>query len=269
MRNILFASLLALLVAPLTSAASSPPSVNPGELELVAQLPEELPQRITGFAYDGKKLWATVYLDRGRYATLDPSTLVWTISSDDSQHKTIAKVSGSFATPGAICFANGALWVAGAYGDSFGSIDMRDWKIQRVFKGKQREDWAGQGYSSMAFDGNYLWIAWQWLRYDLPVSETQLLLKVDPETGQIVAEYPAPAGTRPDMTHGLTWDGSTLWHAKDHRLSAIDPSTGTVIAQYTFKQLKRPSGLAWDGQALWIAEFNGRIWRLRLKQTAV
>ena len=264
MRKILFASLLALLVTPLTNAGYSPASVNLGELQLVAQLPAELPQRITGFAYDGEKLWATLYMDGGRYATLDPSTLVWTISSDASQHKAIAKVSGRFASPGAICFANGALWVAGAYGESFGSIDTRTWEIQRMFKGQQRDDWASQAYSSMVFDGNYLWIAWHWVRYELPVSETQLLLKVDPTTGKVVAEYPAPAGTRPDMTHGLTWDGSRLWHAKDHQLSAIDPATGTVTAQYTFNQLDRPSGLAWDGKALWIAEFNGRIWRLPL-----
>jgi hypothetical protein len=35
-----------------------------------------------------------------------------------------------------------------------------------------------------------------------------------------------------------------------------------VTAQYTFDDLKRPSGLAWDGHALWIAEFDGKIWRL-------
>ena len=262
MRNILLASLLAILVAPLASAASSSTTVNFGELQLVAQLPEELPQRVLGLAYDGKKIWVALYLDRGRYATLDPATLLWTISNDTSQHKAIAKVSGSFATPGGICFANGTLWVAGAYGDSFGSIDTRDWKIQSMFKGRQREDSASQFYSSMVFDGNYLWIAWHWFRYNLPVSETQLLLKVDPATGKVVDEYPAPAGPASDGTHGLTWDGTRLWHAKDNHLSAIDPSTGRVTAEYTFDQLKRPSGLAWDGQALWIAEFDGKIWRL-------
>lgn len=67
------------------------------------------------------------------------------------------------------------------------------------------------------------------------------------------------------MTHGLTWDGTRLWHMKDSRLSSIDPSTSEVIAHYTLDQIKRPSGLAWDGEALWIAEFHGTIWRLSLK----
>jgi hypothetical protein len=262
MRNVLLASLLAILTCSIANATSPRNRIHPGGLQLVAQLPKELPQRVKGFAYDGKKLWATVYLGRGRYAILDPSTLLWEISSDEQQHRPIAKVSGSFESPGAICFANGALWVAGAYGDSFGLIDTQNWTIQRMFKGKQREDVASQSYASMTFDGNHLWIAWHWFRYNMLRSQTQLLLKVDPETGKVVAEYPAPSGTRNDGTHGLTWDGTQLWHAKDNRLSSIDPSTGQVTAQYVFDELKRPSGLAWDGQALWIAEFDGKIWRL-------
>ena len=262
MRKIMLASLLALFICPLVNAGPSYTRPNLGELQLVAQLPEELPQRITGLAYDGEKLWAAIYHGRGRYATLDPSTLLWQTSSEAQQHRSIAKVSGAFESPGAICFANTTLWVAGAYGDSFGSIDTRNWEIQLTFKGKQREDSASQGYSSIAFDGSHLWIAWHWFRYALPISKTQLLLKVDPQTGKVVAEYPAPAGTRADRTHGLTWDGSQLWHAKDSRLSSIDHSTGQVTAEYRLNQIKRPSGLAWDGRALWMAEFDGKIWRL-------
>lgn len=263
MRNVLLASLLAIVICPFANANPSHSHPNLSGLQLVAQLPEELPQRISGFAYDGEKFWATVYLGRGRYATLDPATLLWKINHEEQQHTAISKVSGLFQTPGAICFANGQLWVAGFYGESFGSIDMQNWKIQRVFKGKQRaDDGASQTYSSMAFDGSHLWIAWHWFKYKLPTSETQFLLKVDPETGKVVAQYPAPWGTRNDATHGLTWDGSKLWHVKDNRLSSIDPATGQVTAQYTGDHIKRPSGLAWDGQALWIAEFNGKIWRL-------
>ena len=251
-----------LLICPCANAGtnSGPPDV--GQLQLVAQLPAELPQRIAGFAYDGEKFWATVYLGRGRYATLDPWTLSWKLSDEEVPHKAIREVSGAFESPGAICFADGNLWVAGAYGESFGSIDMRDWKVGRLFKGKQREDSASQSYSSMVHDGSHLWIAWHWFKYKLPVSRTQLLLKIEPETGIVVGEYPAPAGTRNDGTHGLAWDGTRLWHAKDSKLSAVDPTTGRVTARYSLDQIKRPSGLAWDGEALWIAEFDGKIWRL-------
>lgn len=258
MRNLLLICVLALLFnCPSVNAGP-----NLGELQLVTQLPAELPQRISGLAYDGEKLWATIYLGRGQYATLDPSTLQWTISDEKKQHQAISKVAGAFASPGALCFVNGKLWIAGAYGESFGSIDMNDWKVEHIFKGLQRNDSASQSYASMTYDGRHLWIAWHWFRYSLSNSETQLLLKVEPETGKVVGEYPLPCGTRNDMTHALTWDGTRLWHAKDNKLSAIDPSTGNVTAQYILNDLKRPSGLAWDGHSLWIAEFDGKIWRL-------
>lgn len=235
---------------------------NLGALELVTQLPAELPQRVSGFAYDGEKFWVAIYLDKGRYATLDPSTLVWEISDSDEHHKVIGKVAGAFQSSGGICFVNGKLWVAGAYGGSFGSIDTRTWQIEHLFKVKQRDDEASQSYSGMAYDGSYLWIAWHWFKYKLPESQTQLLLKVDPETGKVINEYPLPAGKRNDMTHGLAWDGTGLWHMKDSKLSYIDSLTGTVTVQYILDQIKRPSGMAWDGKALWIIEFDGKVWRL-------
>jgi catechol 2,3-dioxygenase-like lactoylglutathione lyase family enzyme len=84
MRNPLLFSVAAifLLWAPGISfgQAGNPDS---GELKLVAQLPPELPQRIMGLAYDGNKLWATIYLGWGRYATLDPSTLSWGSNNED------------------------------------------------------------------------------------------------------------------------------------------------------------------------------------------
>jgi hypothetical protein len=235
-------------------------------LKQVAQLPSELPQRIEGLAYDGKKLWATLYLGRGRYARLDPSTLKWEASDDDEQHKAIRNVSGAFESPGAICFAGSVLWIGGAYGNSFGAIDLETWKVKQVFKGKQVEDPASQAYSSIAYDGNNIWIAWHWFRYDLPTGRTQLLLKLDPESGKVLMQYALPPGTPSDATHALTWDGVQLWHMKDNRLSAIDSSSGEVTAQYIINPLKRPSGMAWIDDVLWIAEFDGKIWRLPFRK---
>lgn len=233
-----------------------------GELKLVTQLPIEFPQQVTGFAFDGKKFWAALYIGKGRYATLDPTTLTWKKSESEEHHKAIREVAGAFESPGGICFVNGKLWVAGAYGESFGSIDLATWKIDRLFKGKQRNDRACQSYAGMAFDGNSLWIAWHWCKYKLPDSQIQLLLQVDPETGKVVKEYPLPPGQRNDMTHALTWDGTVLWHMKGSTLSAIDPATGSEIVRYSVHPIKRASGLAWDGKALWIIEYGGNVWHL-------
>jgi hypothetical protein len=68
-------------------------------------------------------------------------------------------------------------------------------------------------------DGANVWVALHWLKHALPVSTTQVLLKLDPADGKVLAQYPLPGGTRNDMTHGLTWDGLRLWHIKDNKLS--------------------------------------------------
>ena len=266
MRNVLLTSALALLfILSCVNADSSSATPDLQGLQLVAQLPSAVPQRIKGLTYDGEKLLAAIYQGGGRYVTLDPTTLQWTVSDDDKQRRAIAKVSGATDSPGAICFVDGKLWVAGGNAQSFGRIDTHDWNVERIFRGKQRhENDAGQSYSSMTYDGSHLWIAWHWFKYDIPESETQRLLKIDPDTGTTLAEYPLPPGTAPDLAHGLTWDGTQLWHAKDNRLSAIDPHTGRVTAQYKLGEIKRPSGLAWDGRALWIIEFDGKVWRLML-----
>lgn len=263
MRRVMLSALIAIfLMCPATSARIQSGSPNLDELKLTTQLPLELPQRISGFAYDGEKFWVLIYHGKGRYATFDPATLGWTISDAEERHRIIRKISGKFESPGGICFAGGKLWVGGSYGESFGALNPQTWEIEQFFPGKQRNDRASQSYAGMAYDGSHLWIAWHWFRYNLPESRTQVLLKVEPETGKVVAEYPLPTGTRNAMTHGLTWDGTRLWHIKDRQLTSIDPSNGAVTAYYTLPQLKRPSALAWDGKALWIAEWDGKLWRL-------
>ena len=244
----------------LSFSKTSVPAVD--KLELITQLPKELPQRVSDLVYDGEKLWAIIYHGQGRSATFDPVTYGWTASYSHEQHQAIRQVAGLFESPGGLCFANGKLWVAGSYGDSFGSIDPATWRVERIFKGKQQDHKASQGYAAMTYDGSYLWIAWHWFNYRLSASQTQLLLKIDPQTGKVIQQFPLPPGTPSDGTHGLTWDGKQLWHVKDHLLAAIDPSNGSVTAQYDLKSLRRPSGLAWDGTALWISEFEGKIFRL-------
>ena len=239
---------------------ASVPAVD--KLEFITQLPKELPQRVSDLVYDGEKLWAIIYHGKGQYATFDPVTYGWTASYSYEQHQAIRQVAGLFESPGGLCFANGKVWVAGSYGESFGSIDPATWRVERIFKSKQQDHKASQGYSAMTCDGSYLWIAWHWFNYQLDASQTQLLLKIDPQTGKVIQQFPLPPGTPSDGTHGLTWDGKQLWHLKDHLLAAIDPSNGSVTAKYDLKPLRRPSGLAWDGTALWIAEFEGRIFRL-------
>jgi hypothetical protein len=260
--TLLFAAALSLSLFAAGTDARAGDRPNLASLRLVAELPKELPRRVSSIAFDGQKIWVMVYLGGGRHALLDPSTLEWEVSREKQRHDAISDIAGSFQSPGGTCFAGDRLWIGGSYGDSLGYINTLDWKVERAFKGRRVADDASQMYSALACDGSNVWVAWHWFRYRQPVTRTQVLLKLDPETGQAVAEYPLPAGTRNDGTHALTWDGARLWHMKGSLLSAIEPGTGLVTAQYELTAVKRASGLAWDGRSLWIAEFDGKIWRL-------
>lgn len=261
----LCAAALALSLCGAAAAARAQAGGEPKieSLRLVAELPEGLPKRVSSIAYDGEKIWVMLYHGAGRHARLDPATLDWEPSRGRERHEAIADVSGAFRSPGGACFAGGRLWVGGSYGDSLGYVETRDWKVGRVFRGRQQSaDKASQSYAGLACDGANVWVAWHWFRYNLPASQTQALLKLDPETGKVLARHPLPAGTPNDGVHGLTWDGSRLWHAKDNRLSALDPATGRVTSDYFLPAVRRATGLAWDGESLWISEFDGKIWRL-------
>jgi hypothetical protein len=232
------------------------------ELKQVSQIPAEIPQRITGMAFDGERFWFAVYLSQGHYATYDPRNEEWKYSDNETQHQVTRRISQPFASASGMAFVGKTLWLGGSYDESFGSINTDTWLVEKHFVQKVRPDLpGGQSYSSLAFDGTNLWAAWHGLAYKLPTSETQLLLKIDPETGNIMDTYPLPAGSKPDMVHGLTFDGEKLWHMKDKRLSAVDLN-GKVLSQITLKDINRPSGLAWDGKSLWIVEFYGKLWKL-------
>ena len=159
MKSMLLCSLLTVaslsfLPNPKTKSPISDPNIL--ELKLVAQLPAELPQRISSLAFDGKNIWVTIYHGRGHYAVLDRSTLDWKISDDDKHHQAIKEVAGAFESPRGVCFAKDRLWVGGSYGESFGYINTQDWTATHIFKGKYRSDPASQGYAGMAYDGDHI-----------------------------------------------------------------------------------------------------------------
>jgi len=108
MHNVVLAFLV---ISSSTNAVAASARPNLEELQLVAQLPKELPQRVSGLAYDGQKLWFSIYLGRGQYATLAPRTLEWQISNDQ---KSAALISG-LAWDGAV------LWITG--------FDGRVWRL--------------------------------------------------------------------------------------------------------------------------------------------
>lgn len=235
------------------------------ELKQVSQLPAEIPQRVSALAYDGEKLWVAVYQDNGNFATFNPATGEWKASDDEKHRIVFMQVAAPWAAAGGMAFVDKKLWIAGSYGESIGLVNVDEWKIEKQFKEKQRlNKTSSENYAGMAYDGIHLWIGSHKFNYKIPAAQSQIVLKMNPDTGQIVAKYPLPPGTVNDGTHALAWDGKNLWHMKDSKLSAINSNNGEVIAQYIVGEIKRPSGMVWDGAALWIIEFSGKLWRLPL-----
>jgi hypothetical protein len=259
-----FVSITFILITFIVTAfAQKAPTI--GELKQVSQVPDTIPQRITGMAFDGEKFWFPVYLSNGHYASYNPKTEEWKYSDDEKHHRAIHRISQPFSSSSGIAFVGKTLWLGGSYGESFGSINTETWQVEKHFAKKGRPDInGGQSYSSFAFDGTNIWAAWHASDCKLPTSEAQLLLKINLETGEVIGKYPLPAGSAPDSVHGLTFDGTKLWHIKDGKLSAIDLK-GKVLSQFILKDLDRPSGLAWDGESLWIVEFSGKLWKLPFK----
>lgn len=234
-----------------------------GTPALVSQLPrfpgEETPESIFGMAFDGKEFWVAPNSLRNGIVKFNPATSEW--RRELFETKVFNPASPNFGRPGGICFVDGKLWIGDSYGEAFGLFDPVNNGFERLFRGRLKESPVSQSFSAFAFDGTSLWAAWHWYNYSLPTTETQCLLKINPETGAILAEFPLPAGRPNDGSHGLAWDGKRLWHIKGNVLSAIDPSDGRVSKKFIFDGIKRGMALAWAEGALWIAEFDGKLWR--------
>lgn len=235
-------------------------------LEEVSHVPETIPRRIQAVAFDGKKLWFAIYHHRGGYVTYDPETKQWDTTQDPRLRDAIAATMGRFMSAAGMVFVDGKIWLGSAYGESLGWVDPSGPATFVVSSGHYKPDLYGsQSYSDLTYDGTHLWAAWHSFHHPSPRSKTQLLLKIDKDTGEVLGEFPLPPGESGDGTHGLTWDGTTLWHAKGNKLSQLDRN-GSLLRQYAIPNVNRPSGLAWDGRALWIVEFGGKLWRLPLKR---
>jgi hypothetical protein len=254
-----------LIVAiPLLAAISvAQPAPAIAELEEVAQLPAEVPKRVGAIAFDGKRIWFALYAAKGMYVTYDPASKKWDTTQDEKLRASTEQVTGRFMSPGGLAFVDGKMWLASAFGESFGSIDIKYPAIFVLYTRFHNPSLTGgQSYSDLTYDDTNIWIVWHASYYKNDGTQTQLLLKIDKETGDTVAEYPLiRRGNAGDGAHGLTWDGRSLWHAKGNFLTEYDRS-GTMRKQFALEKVNRPSGLAWDGNSLWIAEFGGKLWRL-------
>ena len=93
---------------------------------------------------------------------------------------------------------------------------------------------------SVAWDGEHIWTA---------SIGTGQIYELDPVTGTVLKEFPAP-GPQP---WGMTWDGTYLWVVDfaEKRISKVDPRTGEELATFATPDPKSGcKGVTWDGAYL-------------------
>lgn len=101
--------------------------------------------------------------------------------------------------------------------------------------------------TGLAFDGQSLWLADRL---------SDLIYRIDPETGRTVESFPAPGF----QIEGLACEGKLLWLLDNDGGKALqwDPKTGIVEKQLTL-HCGSPQGLAFDGEHLWVGDIKRHL----------
>jgi outer membrane protein assembly factor BamB len=100
-----------------------------------------------------------------------------------------------------------------------------------------------------AFDGRHLF----------QLAEN-LIQKIDPKTGRVIATIPAPGG---GGDSGLAWAEGTLWvgNYRDRKIHQVDPETGQILR--TIKSNRFVTGVTWIDGELWRGTWEGDESELR------
>jgi glutamine cyclotransferase len=98
-------------------------------------------------------------------------------------------------------------------------------------------------HAGTAFDGKHLY----------QIAENQIL-KIDPQTGDVLATIPAPGG---GGDSGMAWAEGTLWvgQYRERKIHQIDPETGAILR--TIQSNRFVTGVTWVGNDLWHATWEG------------
>jgi glutamine cyclotransferase len=104
-------------------------------------------------------------------------------------------------------------------------------------------------HAGTAFDGQHLF----------QLAEN-LIQKIDPKTGRVLATIPAPGG---GGDSGLTWAEGTLWvgQYRERKIHQIDPETGAILR--TIESNRFVTGVTWVDGELWHATSEGDESELR------
>ncbi|HJO82953.1 MAG: hypothetical protein QGG34_08455 [SAR202 cluster bacterium] len=83
------------------------------------------------------------------------------------------------------------------------------------------------------------------------------ILKLDFDTGELLARYPTPDG---GGIHGLEWVDGLMWITcfRPRGMKLVDPSNFRVLKEVDVSY-ERPHGLSWDGDGIWMSHTGLRL----------
>ena len=164
-----------------------------------------------------------------------------------------------------ITYGNGALWI--------GSTKTADGSPPKTLKVDPQ---TGKTLASWITPGSGIWgkprpgqtpsgahgMRWIDAKYWMAVPASGKLMLMEPETGTIVRDIPAP-GVR---THGLALDNGFLWcvESNDRAIYKMDPKDGKLLAKIQLTEADPvPHGLDMHKGVLWYSD-AGSGWICRL-----
>ena len=139
------------------------------------------------------------------------------------------------------------LWVCG-------ESDVNVYKIN-IFNGdiQKRLNLQRGSFTAMEYGQGFLWLA---------DAQSNKILKVDPETAEVLASFPNP-GIR---AGGLASDGGRFWVSDPRTLTIYEIDTGGRVLRKYLSAGQSPQGLAFDGRFLWNADANQKLYQLRFQR---
>jgi glutamine cyclotransferase len=122
-----------------------------------------------------------------------------------------------------------------ASGDKLNAFDPVSGKMLRSID--------AAAHAGTAFDGRHLF----------QLAEN-LIQKIDPKNGRVLATIPAPGG---GSDSGLTWAEGTLWvgQYRDRKIHQVDPQTGAILR--TIESNRFVTGVTWIDGDLWHGTWEG------------
>lgn len=200
-----------------------------------------------GLCWDGSALWVS-----------DQTATIYKINPANGA--VLRTLTGPVVGSRGLAYADGYLWTI-----SRAASDFHTYKIDTTSGAivSQTIDPTNGYAGGLAWDGAALWFS--------VFFPTSGLLKIDPMTGDTLAQYPSP-GVRP---YGLAYDGTSLWNTSEdtgmdrvYRFSAVDGHAlwSFDLPPHSPQPGRRPRGAAWDGQHLWLIAYEPTSFNVKIYQ---